>query len=492
MMKLFVFSVVCFLSVSIAVLNYTGNQTVQGSNNFPASRMFVPPAVQLQTIVSGLTAPLYMTARDARLFIVQQDGRIKIFQSGALLSTPFLDIASITNYSPGGERGLIGFAFHPNYPTTPYIFVHFTSNGTTLPDGTTPASGNNVIARFNVSGNANVIDFSSEKTLLVIPQPFSNHNGGMIEFSPTDGYLYIGKGDGGDANDPGNRAQNTSVLLGKILRIDVNQNVNVAPYYAIPSGNPIAGSPVFLIGLRNPFRFSFDRSNGDLWIGDVGQGAHEEIDHLPINSSAPGKNLGWRIYEGNFCTNIDGCGLPANYLAPVTDYGHTGGRCSITGGYVYRGTQIPALAGSYVYGDYCSGEIFRLSGATQEVMLDTAINISSFGEDGAGELYVTALSGQLYKIVAAPTAASAAVSGRIVAANGRGVSGAVLELTGGNLTEPLAARTNPSGFYRFPAVAVGQNYIIKATAKNRDLEPSVRVFTLLEDLPDIDFTVKQK
>ncbi len=487
-MKLFVFSVVCFLFVSIAVLNFTGNQTVQGANNFPATRMFVPPAVQLQTIIGGLTAPLYMTARDTRLFIVQQDGRIRIFQSGALLSTPFLNISSVTNYS--GEQGLIGFAFHPNYPTTPYLFVHFTSNGTTLPDGTTPASGNNVIARFNVSGNTNVVDFSSEKTLLVIPQPFTNHNGGMIEFGQ-DGYLYIGKGDGGSGNDPNNNAQNTGVLLGKILRIDVNQNVNTAPYYAIPSGNPIAGSPIFLIGLRNPFRFSFDRSNGDLWIGDVGQGAHEEIDHLPINASAPGKNLGWRIYEGNSCTNIDGCGLPANYLAPVTDYGHTGGRCSITGGYVYRGTQIPALAGSYVYGDYCSGEIFRLTGTTQEVMLDTAFTISSFGEDGAGELYVIGLSsGTLYKIVAAPTAAAAVISGRIAAATGRGISGAVLELTGGNLTEPLTARTNSSGYYRFPAIAVGQNYIIKATAKNRDFEPSVRVFTLLEDAPDVNFTIK--
>ena len=485
-MKFFVFSVVCFLSVAIAVLSFAENQTVQGSNNLPASRAFAPPAVQLQTVVGGLTAPLYVTARDTRLFIVQQDGQVRIFQSGALLPTPFLNISSITNYS--GERGLIGFAFHPNYPATPYVFVHFTSNGTTLPDGRTAASGNNIIARFSVSGNANVVDFSSGKTLMVIPQPFSNHNGGSIEFGP-DGFLYIGKGDGGDANDPGNRAQNTSLLLGKILRIDVNQNVNTAPYYAVPSGNPF-GTPVFLVGLRNPFRFSFDRLNGDLWIGDVGQGAREEVDQLPINASAAGKNLGWRIYEGNSCTGLDGCGLPANYLPPVAEYAHTGGRCSITGGYVYRGTQIPALTGSYVYGDYCTGEIFRLLGATQELMLDTSINISSFGEDGAGELYVTALSGTLYKIVAVPSAATAVISGRIVTANGRGIGGAVLELTGGNLAEPLTARTNPFGYYRFPAVEVGQNYFIKAAAKNRNFEPSTRIHTLLEDASNVNFTAR--
>ncbi|MGI8640779.1 MAG: PQQ-dependent sugar dehydrogenase [Pyrinomonadaceae bacterium] len=466
-------------------------QMFRGANIAFSNKSFAmpPPAIQLQSVVSGLSNPLYVTnAKDSRLFIVEQTGQIKIYQSGALLPTPFLNISSFVNCC--GERGLLGLAFHPQYPTTPYIFVHFTSNGTALPDGTIPVSGNNVIVRFTVSSNPNVVDSSSGKTLLVIPQPFSNHNGGTIEFG-NDGYLYIGKGDGGSGNDPGNRAQNINELLGKILRLDVDQNVNTPPYYGIPATNPFVGTAgadeIFLLGLRNPFRFSFDRTTGDLWIGDVGQSAREEIDRLP-GGGTPGGNLGWRIYEGTLCTAIDPCALPANYIAPVGEYSHTAGRCSITGGYVYRGTQIPSLVGNYVFADYCTGEIFRLNGTAPELLLDSPHNISSFGEDSAGELYITALSGQVLKIQAVPTAASVTISGRIATANGRGVSGAFIPFDGSGNSEPKTTRTNPFGFYRFSDVEVGQNYVITPSAKNYNFTPSSMVFTVFEDFTNLDFT----
>ncbi len=493
-MKKLIFCAVFFLaSVFLTAFSSTDWQTVRGSNNFQANEAAaVPPAIQLQSVISGLSNPVYVTnARDSRLFIVQQNGQILIFQNNALLATPFLNLAPRVNCC--GERGLLGLAFHPNYPATPYVFVYFTSNGTTLPDGVTPGNGNNVVARFTLSADLNVADFASGKTLLVTPQPFSNHNGGMIEFGG-DGFLYIGKGDGGSGNDPGNRAQNINELLGKILRIDVNQNVNTPPYHGIPTTNPFVGTAgadeIFLVGLRNPFRFSFDRPTGDLWIGDVGQGAREEIDRLPIDAAAPGKNLGWRIYEGTFCTGLDPCVTLPDYLPPVAEYSHSGGRCSITGGYVYRGTRIQSLVGSYVYADYCTGEIFRLLGTTQELMLDSPHNISSFGEDADGELYITALSGQVLKINALPSAASAIVGGRVANSEGRGIGNVVLTMTGGNLSEPLIARTNPFGYYRFSEVAVGQTYVITPTAKNRRFAPSNRIFTPLENVSDIDFNTK--
>jgi len=491
-MKSLGFYFACILLCILAVVfNSTSRQIVYGLQEPPThSLSALLLSVNLQLVVGGLSNPIYVTnARDSRLFIVEQNGQIKIFEAGALRATPFLNATSLVNCC--GERGLLGLAFHPAYPATPYFFVHFTSNGSALPDGTTPATGDNVIVRYTVSANQNVADPASGKTLLVIPQPFSNHNGGMIEFGG-DGFLYIGKGDGGSGNDPGNRAQNINLLLGKILRIDVDQNVNTPPYHGIPATNPFVGTAgadeIFLLGLRNPFRFSFDRVTGDLWIGDVGQGAREEIDRLPINSAAPGKNLGWRIYEGTLCTALDPCNTPANYLPPVSEYSHSGGRCSITGGYVYRGTQIPGLTGSYVFADYCTGEIFRLQGGSLELMLNSPHNISSFGEDNAGDLYITALSGELYKIVAATTAASTVISGRVVAANGRGVNRVRITLTGGGLSEPLHARTNPFGYYQFPGIEAGQNYVITPSAKNLRFNPENRVITLLDGISDVDFT----
>ena len=250
-MKKLLFCATCLLTgilfIAPAIIN---QQIVRGSDDFQPQQTFalVPPAIQLQSVVGGLARPIYVTnARDTRLFVVLQDGRILIFQNGALLPAPFLNITSLVNCCD--ERGLIGFAFHPNYPSTPYIFAHFTSNGAALPDATPAASGDNVIVRF--TANANAADSSSGKTLLVIPQPFANHNGGTIEFG-NDGFLYIGKGDGGDGNDPGNRAQNINLLLGKILRIDVDQSVNTSPYYGIPSGNPFLN--LSLIHISEPTR----------------------------------------------------------------------------------------------------------------------------------------------------------------------------------------------------------------------------------------------
>jgi hypothetical protein len=289
-----------------------------------------------------------------------------------------------------------------------------------------------VIAEYHVSNNRDVAD-PTETVILTIPHPTNtNHNGGMMAFG-SDGYLYIGVGDGGAGNDPPNNAQNINVLLGKILRIDIDPPAGSGVPYLSPPTNPFFGATpgldeIFAYGMRNPWRFSFDRTTHVQWVGDVGQGAREEVD-TPIVS---GGNYGWRVFEGNLCTNIDPalCN-PQNYIFPIFDYDHTLGRCSITGGYVYRGSQGALPTGTYVYGDYCSGEIFGWNGSSQSVLLDTALNISSFGEDEAGELYVVGLGGTVHKIVASaactysinPTSASfgpAAGTGSVSVAAGAG------------------------------------------------------------------------
>jgi hypothetical protein len=340
-----------------------------------------------------------------RLFIVLQGGRIVIHNGTTVLGTPFLDIQNLVQ--AGGEQGLLGLAFHPNYPTSPYFFVNYTCEVSgSQPECT--SGGDTIIARFQVSGNPNVADLASRRTLLVIPQPFSNHNAGDLKFGP-DGFLYIPMGDGGDANDPGCRAQRDDSLLGKILRLDVNQNVNVSPFYGIPAGNPYigAGDPrdeVFSRGLRNPFRFSFDRLTGDMFIGDVGQGAREEIDFQAAGTGA-GANYGWKIMEGTLCTGLTGgCpgGIPAcnasSLTLPILEVDHNTGDCAIIGGYRYRGTAVPAIAGRYLYSDNCTGRIRAGTETSPGVwsgtqLLDTALSISGFGEDEAGELYVTSLGG---------------------------------------------------------------------------------------------------
>jgi hypothetical protein len=346
--------------------------------------------IQLTPIVSGLTSPVFVgNAGDGsnRLFIVEQRGIIKVLQPGAATPTVFLDIQTLVQY--GGEQGLLGLAFHPLYATNRRFFVYYSQK----------TDGTEVIAEYHTSATDSNLADPAETRLLTIPHPTNtNHNGGMLAFSPIDNFLYIGVGDGGSGNDPPNNAQNLNVLLGKILRIDVDHTLG-DKLYVSPAGNPflnVAGSDeIFAYGLRNPWRFSFDRNNGVQWVADVGQGLREEVD-TPI---VAGGNYGWRVYEGFNCTNNDAslCN-PANYLFPIFDYQHQLGRCSITGGYVYRGQQGALPGGTYIYGDYCTGEIFTWDGSAATMQLDTTMNISSFGEDEQGELYVVNLGGTISRI----------------------------------------------------------------------------------------------
>ena len=346
--------------------------------------------IQLTPVVSGLSSPVFVgNAGDNlnRLFIVEQAGIIKVLQPGSSTPSVFLDIRAKIAF--GGERGLLGLAFHPQYAMNGRFFVFYTRTG----------DGALVIAEYSASpANSNTAS-TTEKILLTIPHPTNaNHNGGMLAFGP-EGYLYIGVGDGGSGDDPPNNAQNKNVLLGKILRIDVNSTTTP---YVVPPDNPFLGADegrdeIFAYGMRNPWRFSFDRLSGQQWVGDVGQGAREEVD-TPIVS---GGNYGWRIFEGSICNEVDPCTNPEDYIFPRFDYEHTNGRCSLTGGYVYRGSQGAVTGGTYIFGDYCSGEIFAWNGSTQSVLLDTAMNISSFGEDEDGELYVVNLGGSVSRIARA-------------------------------------------------------------------------------------------
>jgi len=334
-------------------------------------------------VASGFTKPLYLThAGDGsgRLFVVEQAGRILIIDEGGVNPTPFLDIVSIVG-SDANEQGLLGLAFHPNYASNGLFFVNYTDK-----------QGDTRIARYSVSDNPDVADPNSAKILLAIDQPYANHNGGQIVFGP-DGYLYIGMGDGGAANDPHNNGQNLNALLGKILRIDVD---NGDPY-AIPQDNPFAsngqGSPeIWSYGWRNPWRFSFDRATDDMYIADVGQNQYEEVD-VELAGTPGGQNYGWRLMEGSHCFASNECD-PASLglVLPVAEYDHGQG-CSITGGYVYRGSQFPALTGVYFYGDYCSSIMWALrheadGSWSQAELLQSGYTISSFGQDEAGEVYL--------------------------------------------------------------------------------------------------------
>lgn len=350
-------------------------------------------AIALSPLVTqDLDSPVFLThAGDGstRLFVVEQPGRIRIVEQGHLQPIPFLDISE--RVLAGGERGLLGLAFHPDYRNNGYFYLNYTRR----PDGAT------VVAQYGRGLSRNKAS-QEERVLLVVPQPYANHNGGMIEFGP-DGYLYIALGDGGSGGDPGNRAQNEQELLGKILRI----NVDRSDPYGVPSDNPFAErggrGEIYAIGFRNPWRFSFDASTGELWIADVGQDKWEEI-----NLVTRGGNYGWRTKEGNHCFSPAQLCDSADLVAPVLEYGHEKGRCSIIGGYVYRGRALAGFAGQYLYGDYCSGEIFALpniyTGDTihnPRVILKTAIRISSFGQDENGELYVLDHGGGLYRITQA-------------------------------------------------------------------------------------------
>lgn len=331
-------------------------------------------------IASGLDRPVdAQSAFDGsgRLFIIEKYGTIRIFKDGQLYSQPFLKIDDRVDDS-GNEMGLLGLAFHPDYESNGYFYVNYTGD-----------RGNTRISRFQANGDT--ADPNSERILMIVEQPYENHNGGAVVFGP-DGYLYLGLGDGGLAGDPHKNGQNTGAMLGKILRIDVNSG----DPYAIPADNPF-GNEVWAYGLRNPWRFSFDRATGNLWIGDVGQGEWEEVDYLPAGSPG-GANFGWSVMEGSY--GYDGA-FQDGLILPVAEYSHSNpySGCSVTGGYVYRGS-MPEWNGVYLYGDYCEGTVWALilsDGQWQSrVMFEAGVTITSFGEDEAGELYLASDNGNVY------------------------------------------------------------------------------------------------
>jgi glucose/arabinose dehydrogenase len=367
------------------------------SESAAAPPTFVPgqTPVRLETVFEGLDAPTYLThAGDGtgRIFILEKAGRIRMAAGGQLAAEPFLDITDRVG-SSSSEQGLLGLAFAPDYAASGRFYLNYTDR-----------NGNTVIARFRVTDDPNRGDPASEEILLTVPQPAPNHNGGMLAFGP-DGYLYVGMGDGGGANDRFGTAQNPAALLGKMLRLDVSTEQG----YAIPPDNPWVAADwngqemvdeAWSLGLRNPWRFSFDRATQDLWIADVGQNAYEEVNWIPAGTPA-GLNFGWPIMEATHC-RADGCD-PSGLVMPVAEYGREGGHCSITGGYVYRGSAAPALAGAYFYGDYCSGVMWATvpdgaGGWATAQVLESGLSISSFGEDEAGEVYVVDLGGTVARL----------------------------------------------------------------------------------------------
>jgi glucose/arabinose dehydrogenase len=389
------------------------------TETLPVSQAIAWPTVALNQVITGLTQPLHIThAGDGsgRLFIVEKTGRIKVYLGSTYLGT-FLDIH--TKVSTTSEQGLLSVAFSPDYGSTGIFYIDYTN-----------LAGDTVIARYRVSSDPNIADSASEEVLLTIDQPYANHNGGQLAFGP-DGYLYIGMGDGGSGGDPGNRAQNPAELLGKILRIDVEpSSTPIAPAggnqfffpvvflsgdispYRIPPDNPFINTPgyrpeIWALGLRNPWRFSFDRSTGNLFIADVGQDTWEEVDFQPAGD-AGGRNYGWRILEGAHCYNpSSGCVPPPGYVPPAFEYAHgsnDSNGCSITGGFVYRGITYPSMQGIYFYGDFCTGKIWGAvnNGGWQTSLLTSApFMISSFGEGENAELYVADYgNGKVYQVTA--------------------------------------------------------------------------------------------
>ena len=336
------------------------------------------PAVSLTRVASGFDEPLLVThAGDGsgRLFVVERGGMIRIVRNGKVEPTPFLDIAERVRTN-GSEQGLLGLAFPPDYAQRKHFYVHYTAKS---------GVGDTLVARYQVGANPAVADPSSEEVLLRHAQPYANHNGGHLAFGP-DGYLYIGLGDGGSGGDPQGNGQNPRTLLGKMLRLDVESG---AKPYAIPRDNPF-GNEIWALGLRNPWRFSFDRATGDLYIADVGQNAYEEVNFQPA-ASRGGENYGWNVREGMHCFRGATCDRKG-LTDPVAEYRNGSGNCSITGGHVYRGAQYPSLAGVYIYGDFCSGQLWALrrskDGWQNARLLESGLRLSSFGEDEAGNVYL--------------------------------------------------------------------------------------------------------
>jgi glucose/arabinose dehydrogenase len=353
---------------------------------------------QLVEVASDLTRPVFLThAGDGsgRVFIVEQNGRIHLMKDGSLLATPFLDVSSIISRD-ASERGLLGLAFHPDFEQNGQFFINYTDR-----------DGDTAVARYVVStDNPEAAAPESAEIILSIHQPYANHNGGGIAFGP-DSYLYIGMGDGGSAGDPQGNGQNPAALLGKMLRIDVN-GTSEGKAYAVPADNPFVNNTelvpeAWAMGLRNPWRFSFDRATGDLYIGDVGQNQYEEVNFQPAGSTG-GENYGWNITEGTH--PYSGGSIPEGLTDPFFEYRHSDGGCSVTGGYVYRGEALPDLQGVYLFGDYCSGTVWAsyrdASGAWQtSVFMETPHRISSFGEDEAGEVYLIDHGGSVLRFTAA-------------------------------------------------------------------------------------------
>ncbi|XXY50649.1 PQQ-dependent sugar dehydrogenase [Sorangium sp. So ce269] len=387
-----------------------------GSGGTPAARLSCSPPneddeegpLKLTPVVSGLQFPLLVKSAPgdpARLFIVTQPGRILVLDEGAAEPTTFLDIQELVMFTGGtGERGLLGLAFHPDYENNGRFFVHYSDKVT---------AGDTRVVEFKRGERPDVADPTPVATYLEQAQPQRNHNGGSLEFSPVDGFLYLGLGDGGSGNDRGpghsdiGNGQDLTTLLGKVLRFDVSTHP-----YGIPEGNMTGEGvrpEIWDYGLRNPYRFSFDACTGDLYIADVGQGLWEEIDIEPAGQGR--KNYGWRLMEGAHCfTPAEGCDPQGLISLPAAEYAHAGRvieDCSVTGGYVYRGSRIPWLRGSYFYGDFCSGRIWtlRYEGGAASTPVDRTddlgsfgFSISSFGQDGAGEVYVVDFSGTVYRV----------------------------------------------------------------------------------------------
>jgi len=381
-----------------------------------------PLAVEQVLAAGNLQRPVYLTAAPgdtSRLFVVDRPGRIRIIKDGVLELVPFLDIDSkvFGGIGPNDEHGLLGLAFHPDYQNNGFFYVNYTANSDAQSQEDT------IIERYTVSSDPDLASLNSAVTLLDIDQPFGNHNGGWIGFGPNDGYLYIAMGDGGNFCDlPGQNAQNLNNLLGAMLRIDVD-NQDPGLEYAIPADNPfvdVAGADeIWSYGLRNPFRCSFDRATGDLYMGDVGQDAREEVNYQPMDSMG-GENYGWSCMEGFVCSSASGCPTSAcvcnspDLILPIHDYPHPGtGACSVIGGYVYRGCAIPDLQGSYWFTDFCNDDIFtfevvdgmmtNLTERTAELDppgFDAINDVVSFGEDNDGEIYIVENGGQIWKIVA--------------------------------------------------------------------------------------------
>jgi len=365
-----------------------------GTSNTPPPNSGGPPAtLTLTPVVSGLTSPVdlqFPNDGSGRMLVVEQAGSIRMVANGSLLSTPFLDITA--KVSSGGEMGLLGLAFHPQFTQNHLFYVHY--------DRTVAGQIQSVIAEYRVSaGDMNIADPTSERILLTVDQPFSNHKGGQIVFGP-DGFLYLGFGDGGSGGDPMGNGQNLETMLGKMLRIDVNRQSG-GKQYAIPPSNPFAnggGLPeIFAYGLRNPWRFSFERGGTRLLVGDVGQDAYEEVDLLES-----GKNYGWNVMEGLHCYKPStGCNM-TGLTMPILEYPHSDGE-AVVGGFVYKGTAISGLSGAYLFGDYISGTIWESVESppgtwTRTPLLSTRRNISSFGQDTTGELYVVDYSGGVLKL----------------------------------------------------------------------------------------------